>query len=78
MRRISLFGSRVRGMEREGSDIDLLVEFSSPVSLLELVGMELELQERLHRKVDLRTPQGLSKYFREDVLREAEPLYEQG
>lgn len=76
VRRISLFGSELHGSARKDSDIDLLIEFISPVSLLDLVGMELDLQKRLGRNVDLRTPKSLSKYFRDEVLAEAELLYE--
>lgn len=76
VRRVALFGSQLHGDARRDSDIDLLIEFTSPVSLLDLVGMELDLRERLGRNVDLRTPKSLSKYFREEVLTEAEPLYE--
>jgi len=76
VRCVSLFGSYARGEESRDSDIDLLIEFSSPVSLFEIVGLEQELTKRLHRKVDLRTPKALNKYFRDDVLQEAQPLYE--
>jgi predicted nucleotidyltransferase len=76
VRRIALFGSQLHGDAGRDSDIDLLIEFSGPVSLLDLVDMELELRERLGRNVDLRTPRSLSKYFRDEVLAEAESLYE--
>ena len=76
VRRVALFGSQLHGDARHNSDIDLLVEFTAPVSLLDIVGMELDLKERLGRNVDLRTPKSLSKYFRNDVLAEAYPLYE--
>jgi predicted nucleotidyltransferase len=71
IRRLSLFGSALRGDFRPGSDIDLLVEFrdGATPSLLDLARMERELSAVLGgRKVDLRTPQELSRYFREEVL----------
>ncbi len=46
-------------------------------TLIGLAGMEWELSERLGRDVDLRTPEDLSRYFRDEVMKSAEVLYEQ-
>jgi predicted nucleotidyltransferase len=78
IRRLSLFGSVLKGTARRDSDIDLLVEFEpgKEPGLLALAGMELELSQRLGgRRIDLRTPEELSRYFRDDVLRTAEVQY---
>jgi predicted nucleotidyltransferase len=78
VRRLSLFGSALRGTDRPDSDVDLLVEFEPEArpSLLDVVAMEEEMSALLGgRRVDLRTPQDLSRYFREDVLREAQVQY---
>jgi hypothetical protein len=78
IRRLSLFGSVLKGTARPDSDIDLLVEFEPDKApgLLELAGMEIELSQSLGgRRVDLRTPEDLSRYFRDDVLRTAEVQY---
>jgi hypothetical protein len=78
IRRIAVFGSALRSDFGADSDIDLLVEFESGriPGLLGIVGMELELSELLGgRKVDLRTPEDLSRYFRAAVLDEAEVQY---
>ena len=78
IRRLSLFGSTLRGSARPDSDIDLLVEFEPQAKpgLIALAGIELELSLLLNgRKVDLRTPRDLSRYFREEVLRTAEVQY---
>jgi uncharacterized protein len=75
IRKLSLFGSVLHGTARPDSDIDLLVEFEPDArpGLLDIAGMEIELSELLGgRKVDLRTPNDLSRYFRDDVVREAE------
>lgn len=77
VRRISLFGSHLHGDTKPESDVDLLIEFHKPISILKLVHMERDLAEALGRIVDLCTPMSLSKYFRSDVLHEAEPLFEQ-
>ena len=78
IRRLSLFGSTLAGTARPESDIDLLVEFEPGCEpgLLGLVSMEAELTAMLGgKKVDLRTPHDLSRYFRDQVLRTAELQY---
>ena len=78
IRKLSLFGSALRSDFRSDSDIDLLVEFQpGPApSLFDLARMERELSALLGgRKVDLRTPQELSRYFREEVLSSANVQY---
>ncbi|HEX8708873.1 MAG TPA: nucleotidyltransferase family protein, partial [Pyrinomonadaceae bacterium] len=78
--RLSLFGSILRDDFRPQSDIDVLVEFEPQYvpGLLRLAGMERELSALLgNRKVDLRTPQDLSRYFRDEVLATAEVQYAQ-
>jgi predicted nucleotidyltransferase len=72
---ISLFGSLARGEAKEASDIDLLVSFSRPVSLLRMVSLERELTEALGRKVDLLTEASLSPYLRAQILKERQLVY---
>jgi predicted nucleotidyltransferase len=77
--RLSLFGSALSGEERPDSDIDLLIEFAPKArpSFLDLAEIEQELSALLGgRRVDLRTAEDLSRYFRDEVLREAEVQYE--
>jgi uncharacterized protein len=79
IRRLALFGSTLKGSERPDSDVDLLVEFQPDAkpSLLTMARIELELSPLLGgRKVDLRTAEDLSRYFREEVVRAAETQYE--
>ena len=79
IRKLSLFGSRLKGTARPDSDVDLLVEFepNAVPGLLGIAAMELELSTLLGgRKVDLRTAQDLSRYFRDEVVRTAEVQYE--
>jgi uncharacterized protein len=78
IRKLSFFGSALRDDFRQDSDIDLLVEFREGVtpSLLDLSRMERELSVILgKRKVDLRTPAELSRYFRDEVLSTASVQY---
>jgi predicted nucleotidyltransferase len=79
IRRLSLFGSTLKGTNRADSDVDLLVEFQpgATPSLLTMAKIENELSPLLDgRKVDLRTAEDLSRYFRDEVVREAEVQYE--
>jgi len=75
--KMSLFGSALREELKPGSDIDILVEFDKVhmPGLLDIAGMEIELAEMIGRKVDLRTPAELSRYFRDDVLEKARVEY---
>jgi len=77
IRRLSFFGSILRDDFRPESDIDVLVEFEPGVRVgLRFFAMERELSQLFGRKVDLNTPGFLSKYFRDDVLREARTVYD--
>ena len=80
VRKLALFGSVLRDDFRPDSDVDILIEFEPGASagFLRLAAMEEELSKMLHRRVDLRTPPELSRYFREEVLRTAEVQYAQG
>ena len=77
IRRLSLFGSVLRDDFRPDSDVDVLVEFE-PGSHIGWVffDMERELSEIIGRKVDLNTAGFLSKYFRDEVVAEAEVQYD--
>jgi predicted nucleotidyltransferase len=78
IRRLSLFGSVLRDDFSESSDVDVLVEFErgAHVGLIRLAGMEIELGEMIGRKVDLNTEGFLSRYYRAQVLAEAEVRYD--
>ena len=81
IRKLSLFGSALKGELRKDSDIDLLVEFhhGETPGLFDLARMERELSNLLGgRKVDLRTPNELSRYFRDEVLSTASVQYAEG
>jgi uncharacterized protein len=77
--RLALFGSVLREDFRPDSDVDVLVDFRPGriVGLIKFAAIERELSEILGRKADLRTPADLSRYFRDEVVRTAEVLYEQ-
>lgn len=77
IRRLALFGSALRDNFTPDSDVDVLVEFEpgTRVGMIRLAGIELELSSILGRKVDMNTPGFISKYFRNQVLEEAEDQY---
>lgn len=78
IRRLSLFGSVLRGTARPDSDVDLLVEFEPGhvPGMLTIAGIEEELAAQLRgRRADLRTAQDLSRHFRDDVVRAAQVQY---
>ena len=80
IRKLSLFGSQLHGTARPDSDIDLLVEFYPDriPGLFKIAEMEFELSDMLGgKKVDLRTAEDLSRYFRQTVLQEAAEQYAQ-
>ena len=78
IRKLSIFGSAIRGELQADSDIDLLVEFDQDHTpgLFSIIKMEMELTEVLGRKVDLRTPEDLSQYFRDEVVQNARVQYQ--
>jgi len=68
--KVGLFGSCVRGQMRADSDIDILVEISKDISLLDFVGLKLEIEEALGRKVDLVEYKTIKPLLKERILRE--------
>ncbi len=80
IRKLSVFGSYLREDFGPESDIDFLVEFEPEhiPGLIGFAGMEIELSEILGRKVDLRTAQDLSRYFRDEVVEKAEAHFAEG
>jgi predicted nucleotidyltransferase len=78
VRRLSLFSSVLREDFGPDSDVDILVEFEpgTRMGLIYLSGLEIELGKIVGRKVDLNTPGFLSKYYRDQILTEADVQYD--
>jgi predicted nucleotidyltransferase len=76
--KFAFYGSVLHEDFRPDSDVDVLVDFESdyPVNLFDIAGMEIELSDIIGKKVDLRTPEDLSRYFRNEVVETAEVQYE--
>ena len=68
VKRLGIFGSVARGDSRKDSDVDMLVEFKSPVGFFDFIRLENYLTESLGRKVDLVTKEALKPLIRNDVL----------
>ena len=75
---VSLFGSYAYGKPKADSDVDILIEYrdEAPIGFFELFDTKDNIEKHLNKKVDLLTPASLSHYFRDEVLRRAEKIYE--
>jgi len=80
VRKAAFFGSFARGEDTKKSDIDILIEFkeNEGKTLLDLVGLEIELGELLKKKVDLLTYNSINPLISDYILREQEIFYEEG
>ena len=70
IKRAGIFGSYARGEQTKNSDIDILVEFNKNVSLFDIVGIKLELEDNLGRKVDLVEYKIIKPRMKEQILNE--------
>ncbi|SRR5258706_15716978 len=73
---IGIVGSMARGEATDRSDIDLIVRFAKPKSLIGLITLEQQLAAALGREVDLLTESALSPYLREHILNDLRVVYE--
>ena len=71
---LRVFGSVAKGIDGEGSDVDLLVDIRPGVSLFQYVGLQLDIEEALGVKVDLCTEEELHPKLKARILAEARPL----
>lgn len=78
IQKVSLFGSYLNGKPKKDSDIDLLIEFTptAHIGFFKFFDIQENIEKHLKKKVDLLTPESLSHYFRDEVLRQAETIYE--
>ena len=71
---IGVFGSYVRDEQTSQSDVDILVDFSAPISLFEFIDMEEELSNLLNIKVELVSRRALRPYIGECILKEVQMI----
>lgn len=74
--RVGIYGSVARGEDSPESDIDLLVDFTNPIGLFELVGLETYLSGKLGKKVEIATRKYLDPYIKNDILRDEQVIYD--
>ena len=70
VKRLGIFGSFVKDQQKKGSDIDMLVEFTSPIGFFNFIRLENFLAETLNQKVDLVTKKALKPAIKAEVLKE--------
>lgn len=78
IKKVSVFGSYLHGDSKDSSDVDVLIEFNpaAKVGFFRLIEIQREIEKSVGKKVDLLTPESLSKYFKEEVMAEADLVYE--
>jgi len=73
---LALFGSHARGEQKADSDLDLLINFKTPVDFFELYDIEQKLAKLLDKKIDLVTTKGLNKYIKPYIQNDLQVIYE--
>ncbi|MBU4347766.1 nucleotidyltransferase family protein [Patescibacteria group bacterium] len=73
--RSSVFGSVARGEDKPNSDIDILVEFAEGKTLLDLVGLEMEIEEKLGKKIDLLTYNSIHPLLKDYIYKDEIKIY---
>ena len=77
VKNIAIFGSYIRGEQNKKSDIDILVEFIKPISLLHIVSLENYLSDILAVKVDVVPKKNIRKELKDAILKEAVPVWKE-
>jgi uncharacterized protein len=77
IKRASIFGSVSRGDDKPESDVDLLVKLGRPMGLVGFVGLVMEMEKALGRKVDLLTEGGVNKFLEPHILQDLKTIYEE-
>lgn len=70
VKRLGIFGSVVRDEQKKGGDVDMLVEFVSPIGYFDFIRLEIFLAETLNQKVDLVSQKALKRIIKDDILKE--------
>ena len=76
--RLRMFGSAARGEDRPDSDVDLIADFAAPVGFFEVIRAEDRLADFFGRRVDLLTEGAISPFIRDNVLAEAQLIFDAG
>ena len=78
IKKVALFGSYAHGTFNRNSDIDVLIEFlpSARIGFFKLAQIKRNMERSIKKPIDLLTPEAISRYFRDQILKEAEVIYE--
>lgn len=78
IQKVALFGSQIHGDAKEDSDVDVLIEFTpdAKIGFFKLAQIKRNMEDNVKKPIDLLTYEAISKYFRDDVIKEAELIYE--
>ena len=76
VKKASIFGSYVRGEDTKKSDVDMMIEFSGRKSLLDLVGLKLDLEDKIDKKFDISTFKAINHLIRDQVFKEQVAILE--
>ncbi len=78
IQKVSLFGSHVNGAPQQDSDVDILIEFTpfARIGFFKLAQIKRNIEQFVKKPIDLLTPEAISGFFREQVIKEAEIVYE--
>jgi len=77
VKKAAIFGSFASGRAKKNSDLDIIVNLARNKTLLDLVGLKLELEEKLNKKVDLITYNSLNPHLKDIILKEQKIIYEE-
>lgn len=72
VKKIGIFGSFVRGEQKKGSDVDILVEFETPVGFFDFIRLENFLSRALRKKVDLVSKKAIKPAVKKEVNKEVQ------
>lgn len=78
IQKVSLFGSHLHGDFKNDSDVDILIEFTptAQIGFFKLAQIKRNMENFTNKDIDLLTPEAISEYFREEVLKKTEKIYE--
>lgn len=74
VKNVRVFGSVLHGDDTEDSDLDLLVDPTSETTLMDIAKIQVEVARMLNITVDVLTPRALPDKFRDQVIKEAQPV----
>lgn len=77
IQKAAVFGSYARNEQKENSDVDMLVQPTNGMSLLDFIGVKLDIEDALNMTVDLVSYNGISPYLKDKILSEQKVIYEE-